>query len=187
MVIIVNKKICVLVIVFLFLIIGIFYINKKNLFNQDIINDKLNVYFYNMKASVINGGVFVPEEPIIEKTSIKAYDVLISNPGDYATWTFDVVNNGNVDAKISNYIKINPKCVSLMLPANYDDENLVCNNLEYKILYSKNNQEVKKFDILKAGSSENLTIKVGYNNNQMLTGDVQVIMYDIKFSFNNSK
>jgi hypothetical protein len=37
-----------------------------------------------------------------------------------------VVNNGDIDAKLANLIKVNPKCISLELPANTDDEKKVC-------------------------------------------------------------
>ena len=181
-----KRKIGLFVLIFLISIIG-FVIVKNNL-KLNISKDSIwDVHFDNLKASVINGYTFVPESPEIESTTIKAYDVLISKSGDYATWTFDVVNNGDIDAKLANLIKVNPKCISLELPANTDDEKKVCNNLEYEIIYSKNNQTVKVSDIIKAHSKENITLKIGYNNpHEMLEGEVQITMFDMNFLYNKN-
>ena len=145
-----------------------------------------NVYLDNMKTSIINGSVYVPENPEIEATSVKAYDVLISKRGDFASFTFDVVNAGDINAKLSSLIKIEPKCISLELPAIESDEELVCSNLEYKVYYTKNNKEIKVSDEIKAHSKENVTIKVGLNENtgEDPKSDVQVTLFDMTLLYN---
>ena len=179
----------------LFIIILIVSLVSLILVNNSFLNLNVNkeeiwsIYFDNLKTSVINGNAFVPESPILEATSIKAYDVLISEPGDYAKWTFDVINDGDINAKLNKLKIVPPKCISLEIPANTKDEDLVCDNLEYIITYSENNKEVKESDIIKAHSVENLTLKVEYkgNLNDTLQGDVQIVLFDMDFQYNYLK
>lgn len=177
-----KKNILIVILIVMILLVGLFVLNK-NIVNLDINNTNWNIYLDNLKTSIVYGSAFVPEKPETESNSIKAYDVLISKTGDYATWTLDIVNDGNVDAKISNLIKVQPNCISLQLPANHDDEKLVCSNLDYTITYTKNNKEVKISDIIKAKTTENITIKVGYNNSKNPKGEVQIVLFDTNLMF----
>lgn len=184
-----NKKIVIIIVVLVFSLIGII-IGRLSISDIKIQNkNDWNVYFANLQTSIINGEAFVPVLPEIESTSIKAYDVLISKPGDFATYTFDVINDGDIDAKLENFTKIEPKCISLALPENFDDEKIVCNNLEYSITYTKNGNEVKLSDILKAKSKENLTLKIGYKESslEIPKDDVQITLFDMTLVYNHSK
>ena len=108
--------------VLIFSLVGII-IGNRSFAYQDNKDSVWNIYFDNMKTSIINGNAFVPNDPEVEATRIKAYDVLISKKGDYATFTFDVVNDGTLDAKLSTLTKLDPKCISLEIPENtYDEE-----------------------------------------------------------------
>ena len=181
-----KKSIMLTVAVITFSLVGIFlgqgYIKPSSAREESI----WNIYLDNMKASIINGNVFVPASPELENTTIKAYDVLVSKRGDYATFTFDVVNAGNIDANLSTLIKVEPKCISLELPAIESDEELVCNNLEYKVYYTNNNKEVNISDTIKAHTKENITIKVGLNENisEDPKSDVQVTLFDMTLVYN---
>jgi len=72
------------------------------------------------------------------------------------------------------------------LPAILDDEELVCSNLEYRVYYTKNNKEVKIADIIKAHTRENVTLKVGLNENipKDPERDVQVTLFDMTLVYN---
>ncbi len=174
----------------LFLGIGILfgiYWNKKDTFQM--VEKKWNVYFSNLTTSVLNGEVYVPETPNIKSTSLKAYDVLITKPGDYSTYTFDVVNDGDYDAKLTSLLKVSPICISLALPENKEDEELVCKNLEYRFYYSNTNKEVTVNDVLKAGTKEKVSVKVGYTGNKELSQEegVQITLYDMNLIYDKSK
>lgn len=164
-------------------------VSNENKFNIKNIKDaNWHVYLDNLKTSVINGTAFVPEKPVIDETSIKSYDVLISKSGDSATYTFDVINSGDIDAKLATLVKLEPKCISLLLPENTNDEEIVCQNLDYKISYTKTGKEVNVNDILKAKTKENLTLKIAYKNDlDNLEGDVQITLFDMTFVYNHSK
>ena len=180
-----KKNVMMTVAVLIFSLVGII-IGNRSFAYQDNKDSVWNIYFDNMKTSIINGNAFVPNDPEVEATRIKAYDVLISKKGDYATFTFDVVNDGTLDAKLSTLTKLDPKCISLEIPENTYDEELVCKNLVYTYYYTKNTKEVKLDDIIKAKSRENITIKVGLNDNiaKDPEGDVQITLYDTTLVYN---
>lgn len=180
-----KKNIMVTVVVLVFSLVGIM-LGNRSFAHEDNEVSNWNVYFNNMKTSIVNGDAFVPNVPEIESTNIKAYDVLISKRGDYATFTFDIVNAGNVDAKLSTLTKIEPKCISLEIPANTSDEDLVCSNLEYIYYYTDNNKEIKVSDIIKSNTKKNITMKVGLSKNAMEDpmGDVQITLFDSTLVYN---
>ena len=183
------KKILIALVLILGVGMGLVVGNIVN--PKDIIksNKDFKIYFSNLTTSVLNGSVFVPEKPIVESTLINAYDVLITKPGDYATFTFDIINDGDYDAKLKQISKINPKCISLDIKENIEDEKLVCNNLEYKLFYTKTNKEIKLNDIIKSHSKENVTIKVGYIGDKLLASNegVQITLYDMDLKYNKVK
>ena len=182
-----KKKIIIMVIVFVGIIALILINNQSYALSDDIKEKDWNIYFGNLQTSIVNGSAYVPDGPELESTSIKAYDVLISKRGDYATFTFDIVNSGDIDAKLETFNKIEPKCISLSLPGNTEDEELVCRNLEYYMTYTKNNKAVSVNDIVKAHSKENITLKVGLSNNieSDPTNDVQITLFDTDLIFNH--
>jgi len=179
-----KKKVIFALIITFCLIVVIIGIN----FNRNMKIDDIdwNIYFANLKTSIVNGNVFIPEDPVLEATSIKAYDVLVNKSGDYVTYTFDVINDGNVDATLESFIKTEPKCISLLLPANRQDEKKVCDNLIYSITYTDTNKKVLVSDVIKAKTKKNLTLKIEYINNikEQLAGDVQITFYDMTFVYN---
>ena len=182
-----KRNIIIGLIVLIGLITVVIINNKSYALDDDAKPKDWNVYFNNLKTSIVNGSAFVPMEPEIEATSVKAYDVLISKKGDFATFTFDLVNSGDFDAKLESLSKLEPTCISLALPANKTDEELVCNNLEYMLTYTKNNKEVVAGDIVKAHTKENVTLRVGFSNNASDNpiADVQITLYDMNLLFNH--
>ena len=182
------KKVLAIIILILGIFSGLIIGNIIN--PKEIVKEKdFKIYFSNLTTSLLNGDVFVPEKPIIESTSLKAYDVLITKTGDYATYAFDIINDSDYDARLSSLIKVSPKCISLEIPENIDDENIVCNNLDYKLYYTNSNKEVKINDIIKSNTKENVTLKVGYNGNYHLNSKegVQITLYDMNLKYDKVK
>ena len=180
-----KKNVLTIVLVITLSLIVIILGNRSFAFETNG-NNIWNVYLNNIKTVNVNGDAFVPYEPEIEGFNIKAFDVIVSKKGDYATFTFDIVNAGTIDAKLVNLTKIEPKCISLEIPENVTDEELVCNNLEYNYYYTKNNKEVNINDIIKVNTKENVTLKVGLKSNIIdePVGDVQITLFDSTFGYN---
>ncbi|MBQ8892498.1 MAG: hypothetical protein IJ068_06530 [Bacilli bacterium] len=184
-----KNKIVLIIVAFVGLIgfIALVLFDKESYALSDNEKRDWNIYFSNLETSIVNGNAFVPMEPELEATSIKAYDVLVSQKGDFATFTFDVVNSGDIDARLESLSKLEPTCTSLALPAVVSDEELVCNNLEFKLTYTKNNKEVRINDIINAHSKENITMRVGVSNiDESLSDDVQITLYDMNLIYSHS-
>ena len=175
-----KKYLLIIMILFTSLFVGL-YIYNNNLLKD--VNKKYDVFFSNMKTSIINGA-YIPETPVVESTFVKANDVLIYKPYDYAIYSFDIENKGNTEVNLKKINKIKPNCISLNIPEIKSDADLVCNNLEYKLYYTKTNKEVKINDILKPNTKENITIKIGYNGKPLESSEgVQVILYDMNLNY----
>lgn len=185
-----NKLITVLALVFgsLGITFGLLsFIYIKN--NNELDSKNWNVYFANLRTSIISGEALVPEEPVLESTSIKSYDVLLSKPGDYAVYNFDVVNSGSFDASLDSLIKISPICTSLAYPPILEDEQLVCDNLEYTLTYTETGEEVSISDILAAGEKKNIILKIGYDANalEIPSESVQITTLDLSMIYNQKQ
>ena len=179
-----KKSTIIIVAIFVSAMVIAFRLNQSYALSDPDEYKKWDVYFSNMKVSDSNGNVYVPEMPEVDLVEVKAYDVIISGPNDYVTHTFDIVNDGDVAARISSIIKEKPKCVSIELPENIEDAELVCKNLEYKYYYTDSKKEVTKNDIIEPHTKRNVTILVGIksSSNIELNSEVQVILYDSSFN-----
>lgn len=84
------------------------------------------------------------------KTIISGLDVNFLKPGDYVTYTFDIVNTGDLDAKLYNYEKSTPTC---------EPANAVCNSIIYTLKYT-DGSNIKVSDTLKVNQRRNLTLTI---------------------------
>ena len=73
-----------------------------------------------------------------------------SSYGDSITYTFDIINDGTIDAKL----KLDP----IQLKLDY----YLKGHIKYILLYS-DGSEVKKGDIIKAGESKSFRVNITYN------------------------
>lgn len=74
--------------------------------------------------------------PTISGSTI-SYGVGLTKPNDSVTLYFDMANNGDVLGEITSVVTSTPVCTSTT--GNYDDEQLVCDNLEISLVYTDNN------------------------------------------------
>lgn len=133
-----------------------------------------SVRFKNLGEPILTGTTKVEKDFVSKNntTVLDGLDVTFSNPKDSITYTFDVVNDGNIDAKISNLVKLNPVCNSIV--NNKEDEKYVCDNINYILTYTDSKKEVKVNDILNAKSKKNLTLKIEYNANNLPVNTVKI-------------
>ena len=88
------------------------------------------------------------------KTVISGLDVNFIKPGDYVTYTFDIYNAGELDAKLYNYVKSTPVCTPT---------NSICNDVTYTLKYT-NGDSIMNSDTLKVGERRNVTMTLKLNN-----------------------
>ena len=135
-----------------------------------------SVHFANLTNAVTSGTAHEDVAPTIKasRTDIGDYEVSFYTPGDSITYKFDVVNDGDYDAKIAVVTKGTPTCSGTDTTSNTN----VCNNLEYTLKYTSNNQDVAVNDTLRKNETKNMTLVLRYKNtigqNELPTAEVTV-------------
>lgn len=123
------------------------------------INDtNWDIHFENLVKVPNSGGdaaVVVSEPTISEgRTIISGLDVTMVKPGDYVTYTFDIVNAGELDAKLYNYIKSTPVCTPY---------NSICDSIIYTLKYT-DGSPIGVSDTLKVNERKNVTMTIKLDN-----------------------
>ena len=135
-----------------------------------------SVHFANLTNAVTSGTAHEDVAPTIKasRTDIGDYEVSFYTPGDSITYKFDVVNDGDYDAKIAVVTKGTPSCSGTDTTSNTN----VCNNLEYTLKYTSNNQDVSVNDTLRKNETKNMTLVLRYKStigqNELPTAEVTV-------------
>ena len=135
-----------------------------------------SVHFANLSNAVTNGTAVERTAPTIKsgRTDIGDYAVDFYTPGDSITYKFDVVNDGDYDAKIAVVTKGTPSCSGTDTTSNTN----VCNNLEYTLKYTSNKQDVAVNDTLRKNETKNMTLVLRYKStigqNELPTAEVTV-------------
>ena len=114
-----------------------------------------DIHFANVTSSSIGDASF--SMPHIQDTTLNDFDVTLTKPGDSVTYSFSVVNDGNMSARLTDIVKNEAKCNS----TNNDDSEIVCNNFNYKLTYS-DGSNIEKGDILTKDSSVDMKLTVEY-------------------------
>ena len=135
-----------------------------------------SVHFANLTNGVRNGTAVERTSPTIKsgQTTIGDYAVDLYTPGDSITYTFDVVNDGDYDAKISVLTKGTPTCNGTDPTSNTN----VCANLEYTLKYTTGGATVAQNDALRKNETKNMTLVLRYKTtigqNELPTATVNV-------------
>ena len=84
------------------------------------------------------------------KTEIYGLGVTLNKPGDKVVYTFDIVNDGQYDARLDDYVVGTPHC---------SKNSSLCNNIIFDFKYTNGNK-ISQNDILKQGESINVTMTI---------------------------
>lgn len=123
-----------------------------------------NVHFANLQP-VVTHGEYAKEvtAPTIqtsvdgnELAAIKTYDVELKEPGDYVEYTFDVVNDGDLDAELQAIVINTGSALSCSSAAGQEAADKVCAKLNYTITYA-DGSELNVKDVLEKKTSGNNT------------------------------
>lgn len=122
-----------------------------------------NINFKNGQCSKTGGAIV--GNITTTGTSVTVTESTFTAPGDTVTCTFDVVNDGTIDAKVSS-ITI-PAVTALTYTgsgaAKETDETLVKGNMEYSVTYS-DNSPIQTNDTLTAKETKNLKLTLKYKD-----------------------
>ena len=136
------------------------------------------VEFQNLGEAVLTGNAQKISDPVIstDKTELKSYNVNFLDPGDSITYTFQIANNGTIDAKLSEIVKENISCEGYGSDEQAaKDATNVCANLEYSLKY---NEEEEHFD--NAGSTTNFSNNTEVND-LLRAGEVKDMVLTLKY------
>ena len=188
-----NDKISLKNILLLVLVTGlvsmtvIYALISANLVIQNTVDmrgTKWDVHFANLSNPVINGSASVINAPTLNLLSITGLRVNLVKPGDSITYTFDIVNAGDLDATLS-YYDIASRSNFVCSSNDQTSANIACNNLIYTLKYTSNNNNINRNDTLLAGETKNLTLTIKYDENatEVPTLDVQITGLDSRFTY----
>lgn len=135
---------------------------------------KWSVHFQNLSNASIKGTTIEITKPTLKNnsTSIGNFDVKFMNVNDGVKYTFEVINDGDLDAKISSIVIPKPICTGTG-ETSYEDSNLICNNLNYSLTYS-DGTEIKSGDILDKGQSKPFVLNLEYSGTQLPQNVVEI-------------
>lgn len=135
---------------------------------------KWSVHFQNLSNANLKGTALEVTKPILQKdsTSISNFDVQFINANDGVTYTFDVINDGDLDAKVSSIVIPRPICNGIG-ENSYNDSNLVCANFSYSLTYG-DGTKIQVGDILRKGQSKSFTLKLEYLGTQLPQNVVEI-------------
>lgn len=131
---------------------------------------KWDIHFANLGEAQIGGHATAANTAAIQEdtTVIDGIDITLTRPGDSVTYTFDVVNAGTIDAKVSSFTKnALPTCTGKATDATKkaNDEAIICNseNLTYSITYA-DGTAIAENDELLHGQTKSLKLTLAYKD-----------------------
>lgn len=133
-----------------------------------------DIHFENLKSQVLSGQALEISKPYIadKSTSISDVNVQFSSTYDSILYSFDVTNDGELDAEISS-IQISEPICSGIRENSREDEAIVCNNVKYNLAYV-DGTKVEKGDSLKIGETKQMNLKLSYEGSEWPLNDVNI-------------
>lgn len=125
-----------------------------------------NIYFTNLSSPTIAGSASIEDGQnlrITDATTLSGLTASFSARGDSITYTFDIVNDGDVNAKINN-ISMPDIANASTIYTDSSDEQIVKPNLIYSLKYTSNNQDLSINDELRAHTSKTVKLTISYNS-----------------------
>ena len=136
------------------------------------------IEFQNLSEASLTGNAVKITDPVIseDKTELKSYNVNFLDPGDSISYTFQIANNGTINAKLSEILKDTISCEGYGNGEQATiDANNVCANLEYTLKYAN---EEKHYDDNNLNVSMSNDIEV---NDVLNAGDVKDMILTLKY------
>lgn len=132
------------------------------------------IKFNNPSAGAITGDA-VKGSINVTDTDVTVSDIVLKAPGDSVTYTFDVVNSGQIDAELTTFTLKNPT-VTGTGGTKDADEALVNGKYTYTLTYTDGGAPVAQGDTLDAGATKNITLKIVFDAGveQLPTADVTI-------------
>ena len=132
-----------------------------------------NIRFNNLQNGAVVGTANQVSVPTLADTIISGINVNLKKPGDSISYTFDIVNSGDIDAKIGTYqLSSGLSCTDALGSTTSVDSTTVCNHIIYTLKYTNATQSgipagsnIAVGQSLKAGETVNVTLTIKYDSN----------------------
>ena len=98
-------------------------------------------------------------------TVITISEGTLSAPGDKITYTFDVINEGDLSAEVETTLTQMESCTS----ENGTDVSIFCNKIGLELVYADTKEKVQKSDRLLSGETKTLNLIITYDKDKLLT------------------
>ena len=133
-----------------------------------------NVHFENLSSVNLGGTAKEIKEAVIndDSTYIGSFRIQFNSIKDTASYTFDVVNAGIIDAVLRNKSISEPLCSGTKNTA-INDAAIVCDNFKYRLTYL-DGSEMEYGDVLLANSKKTLKITMWYDGDTWPINSVMV-------------
>lgn len=142
-----------------------------------VASTKWDIHFDNLSlvtnASGNTGTVITPAQIQSNTTQISGLVVDLKKPGDSVSYTFDIVNDGDINAKINSISIATPSCSAAQS---------ACEKLEYTVKYTQNGNTPSIGDNLNKKSSINATLTLKYKDNDPLSTENDVSVSGISIT-----
>ncbi len=138
------------------------------------------IEFQNLSDATLTGNAQKITDPVIsaDKTEISSYNVNFLDPGDSISYTFQIANNGTINAKLSQIIRNTISCEGYGNSEQATtDANNVCANLEYTLkyqeaqphyddsfVYTSSSTDIEVNDILNSGDVKDMVLTLKYKS-----------------------
>ena len=141
-----KKKVAIIIVIILIVLLGLgyykyLYVPKGQVFD---------VKYLNLKKINVTGNVTE------EKGTLNDYGLhtrlQFSQPKDSLTYSFDIVNDGTISAKL------------MLNPVIFGTDSIFKKHIYYELL-DANNEKINSGDVIKPGESKKVTFKVTYTKN----------------------
>lgn len=133
-----------------------------------------SIHFRNLSNANLNGTASEIAKPILQNnsTSISNFDIMFMNVNDGVTYKFEVINDDDIDAKVSSILIPKPICKGID-ETSYEDASLICDNLNYSLTYA-DGTKIQAGDTLDKGQSKSFVLNLEYSGTKLPQNVVEI-------------
>ena len=125
-----------------------------------------NIHFTNVLTPKVEGQATGGKAVLSSgNTVITISEGTLSAPGDKITYTFDVINEGDLPAELETTLTQMESCTS----ENGTDVSMFCNKIGLELVYADTKNKVQKSDRLLNGETKTLNLVITYDKDKLLT------------------
>ncbi len=138
-----------------------------------------NIYLTNISCTS-TGDAASGTVSVENQTTINLSGITLTAPGESVTCTFDVVNGGEIDAKLSAVTSLTPAIEGIGSTAT-SDVTIVSNNYSSTLSYNTNVALIPGCDTLNANETVKMKMVVSYNANATSVPSNDVLINNLGF------